>query len=52
MAICANPRSNHFTHLALLGTLLFFEFVSMALSAAFIARGKSQYYGESLAAIF
>ncbi|KAJ9115210.1 hypothetical protein QFC20_001077 [Naganishia adeliensis] len=45
MAICANPRNNHFTHLALLGTLLFFECLSMALSAAFIARRKSQHYG-------
>ncbi|KAI5454387.1 hypothetical protein NCC49_004441 [Naganishia albida] len=45
MPICASPRTNHRTHLALLGTLLFFECVSMAISAAFIARGKSLYYG-------
>ncbi|KAI5450372.1 hypothetical protein NCC49_003154 [Naganishia albida] len=45
MAILANPRSNHLIHLALLGTLLFFEFLTLAISAAFVDRGKRLYHG-------
>lgn len=46
MGLLANPRSNHLTHLALLGTLLFFEFLTLAISAAFVDRGKSLYFGK------
>ncbi|KAJ9116031.1 hypothetical protein QFC20_000698 [Naganishia adeliensis] len=45
MGLLANPRSNHLIHLALLGTLLFFEFLTLAISATFVERGKSLYFG-------
>ena len=47
MTILADPRSNHLIHLALLGTFLLFDFLALAISAAFVHEGKQRYYGES-----
>lgn len=46
MPILADPRSNHLIHLALLGTFLLFDFLALAISAAFVHEGKQRYYGE------
>jgi hypothetical protein len=40
MVLLANPRGNHFTHLALLGSLLLFDFLAMTMSAALVHEGK------------
>ncbi|KAJ9118156.1 hypothetical protein QFC22_004060 [Naganishia vaughanmartiniae] len=45
MAFLNNPAVNHSVHLAILGAFLFFSFVTLAISAAFIAETKSEYYG-------
>ena len=48
MAFLNNPAVNHFVHLTILGALLFFSFVTLAISAGFIAKGKHIYFGKSL----
>jgi hypothetical protein len=47
MVLLANPRGNHFIHLALLGTLLLFDFLAMTMSAALVQEGKGSWFGES-----
>ncbi|KAJ9099750.1 hypothetical protein QFC21_003748 [Naganishia friedmannii] len=45
MAFLNNPAVNHFVHLTILGAFLFFSFVTLAVSAGFIAKGKHNYFG-------
>ncbi|GHJ89755.1 hypothetical protein NliqN6_6157 [Naganishia liquefaciens] len=45
MAILADSRSNHLIHLALLGIFIFFDFLALAICAAFIQEGKRRYFG-------
>jgi hypothetical protein len=47
MALLANPRRNHVIHLALLGTFLFFDFLTLVISTAFVHEGKHSWIGES-----
>lgn len=46
MVSLANPRGNHILHLALLGTFLVFNFLTLVIGAAFIDEGRHWYYGE------
>lgn len=47
MALLDDPRNHHIFHLALLGVFLFFDTVTMALSAAYIHKGVSTYWSRS-----